>query len=147
MLRLVHGIENSGFCRRGCFRDVVEYRSDFCRLQSIRGPHFQNDNHCLGISKKQRIAAVSDSMQTIGKQAVTVTESTKQRIAEFEPVLARAQDSYSRTLDMVDSKLAETAKEIDSSALKIRDAVAKPAVSTMAFVAGLTKVFESIRDE
>ena len=97
--------------------------------------------------KNNELRQFLDSMQSVGKQAVTVTESTKQRIAEFEPVLARAQDSYSRTLDMVDSKLAETAKEIDNSALKIRDAVAKPAVSTMAFVAGLTKVIESIRDE
>ena len=97
--------------------------------------------------KNNELRQFLDSMQGVGKQAVTVTESTKQRIAEFEPVLARAQDSYSRTLDVVDSKLAETAKEIDNSALKIRDAIAKPAVSTMAFVAGLTKVIESIRDE
>ena len=88
-----------------------------------------------------------DSMQTVGQQAVSVTETTKQRIAEFEPVLARAEESFGRTLDEVDSKLEETAKQIDTSARKIRDAVAKPAVSTMAFVAGLTKVFESIRDE
>ena len=97
--------------------------------------------------KNNELRQFLDSMQSVGKQTVTVTESTKQRIAEFEPVLAKAQDSYSRTLDMVDSKLAETAKEIDNSALKIRDAIAKPAVSTMAFVAGLTKVIESIRDE
>jgi biopolymer transport protein ExbB/TolQ len=97
--------------------------------------------------KNNELRQFLDSMQTVGKQAVTITEGTKQRIAEFEPVIARAQDSYSRTLDMFDSKLEETAKQIDSSARKIRDAVAKPAVSTMAFVAGLMKVFESIRDE
>jgi biopolymer transport protein ExbB/TolQ len=97
--------------------------------------------------KNNELRQFLDSMQTVGKQAVTITEGTKQRIAEFEPVIARAQDSYSRTLDMVDSKLEETAKQIDSSARKIRDAVAKPAVSTMAFVAGLMKVIESIRDE
>jgi hypothetical protein len=87
------------------------------------------------------------SMQTVGEQAVTITEGTKQRIAEFEPVMAKAQDSFGRTLDMVDSKLEETAKRMDSSARKIRDAVAKPAVSTMAFVAGVMKVIETIRDE
>jgi biopolymer transport protein ExbB/TolQ len=97
--------------------------------------------------KTNELRQFLDSMQTFGKQAVTITEDTKQRIAEFEPVIVRAQDSYTRTLDMVDSKLEETAKQIDSSARKIRDAVAKPAVSTMAFVAGLMKVFESIRDE
>lgn len=97
--------------------------------------------------KNNELRQFIDSMQTVGKQAVTITESTKQRIAEFEPVIARAQDSFGRTLDSVDSKLEETAKQIDGSARKIRDAVAKPAVSTMAFVAGLVKVFESIRDE
>jgi hypothetical protein len=86
-------------------------------------------------------------MQTVGEQAVTITEGTKQRIAEFEPVMAKAQDSFGRTLDMVDAKLEETAKRMDTSARKIRDAVAKPAVSTMAFVAGVMKVIETIRDE
>ena len=97
--------------------------------------------------KNNELRQFIDSMHTAGKQAVTITEGTKQRIAEFEPVIARAQDSYSRTLDMVDSKLEDAAKQIDTSARKIRDAIAKPAVSTMAFVAGLLKVVESIRDE
>jgi hypothetical protein len=97
--------------------------------------------------KNNEVRQFIDSMETVGKQAVTITENTKQRIAEFEPVIAKAQDSFGRTLDVVDSKLEETAKQMDSSARKIRDAVAKPAVSTMAFVAGLMRVFESIRDE
>jgi hypothetical protein len=97
--------------------------------------------------KNNELHQFVDSMQTVGKQAVIITEGTKQRIAEFEPMLAKAQDSFGRTLDVVDSKLEETAKQIDTSARKIRDAVTKPAVSTMAFVAGLMKVVESIRDE
>jgi biopolymer transport protein ExbB/TolQ len=97
--------------------------------------------------KNNEVRQFIDSMQTVGKQAVTITENTKQRIAEFEPVIAKAQDSFGRTLGVVDSKLEETAKQMDTSARKIRDAVAKPAVSTMAFVAGLMRVFESIRDE
>ncbi len=88
------------------------------------------------------------SMQTAGEQAVSVTAMTKQRLAELEPVIARAQDSYSRSLAEADDKLQEVANQIDSSAQKVRDAVAKPAVSTMAFVAGLTKALEAIqRDE
>jgi hypothetical protein len=96
---------------------------------------------------KREIRQLLDSMQTMGRHAVTVTESTKQGIAEFEPVLARAQDSWARSLAMVDSKLEEAAKQIDSSACKIRDAVAKPAFATMALVAGLTKVVETIQSD
>ena len=97
--------------------------------------------------KNNELRQFLDSMQTVGKQAVNITESTKKRIAELEPVIARAQDSYGRTLAIVDSKLEDTAKQIDSGARKIRDAVAKPALSAMAFVAGLVKVIETIRDE
>jgi len=97
--------------------------------------------------KNSELRQFLDSMQTVGRQAVAVTESTKQGITGFEPVIAQAQESYGRTLDMVDSKLEEAAKEIDNSARKFRDAVAKPAFSTMAFIAGLMKVIETIRDE
>src|SRR5215813_7957491 len=79
-----------------------------------------------------------DSMQIVARHAVTVTETTKQGIAQFEPMITRAQESYARTLDMVDSKLEEAAEEIEDGARKFRDAVAKPAFATMAFVAGLT---------
>ena len=86
-----------------------------------------------------------DSMQTAGEQAVSVTAMTKQHLADLEPVIARAQDSYSRSLAVADDKLQAVANQIDSGAEKVRDAVAKPAVSTMAFVAGLTKAIETIQ--
>jgi hypothetical protein len=97
--------------------------------------------------KNNELRQFLNSMETVGRQAVSVTESTKYHIAEFEPAITKAQDSYGRTLAMVDSKLEDAAKQIDSSARKIRDAVTKPAVSAMAFVAGLMKVIETIRDE
>ena len=83
-----------------------------------------------------------DSLQIAAEQAAVVTEATKQRIAEFEPVLGRAQENYNRTLATVDSKLEKVAGEIDTSARKLRDVVAKPAFSFVAFAAGLTKVLE-----
>src|SRR3954464_9608021 len=81
--------------------------------------------------KNSEIRQWIDSMQTAGDQAVSMTEMTKQRLAEMDPVIARAQDSYSRSLAVADEKLQEVANQIDSSARKVRDAVAKPAVSTM----------------
>ena len=83
-----------------------------------------------------------DSLQIAAEQAAVVTEATKQRITEFEPALGRAQENYNRTLATVDSKLEKVAGEIDASARKLRDVVAKPAFSFVAFAAGLTKVLK-----
>src|SRR5215813_6471232 len=54
--------------------------------------------------KNNELRQFLNSMEAVGRQAVTVTESTKHHIAEFEPVITKAQDSYGRTLAMVDSK-------------------------------------------
>jgi 5-keto 4-deoxyuronate isomerase len=86
-------------------------------------------------------------MQTAAAEAVAVTEATKQKMAEFEPMLAKAHESYNRTLAAVDSKLETVAEEVSTNARKMRDVVAKPAFSVMAFVAGLAKVVESKEDE
>ena len=83
-----------------------------------------------------------DSLQVAAKQAAMVTEVTKLKMAELEPVLGRAQENYRGTLVEVDSRLEEAAEEITKSAQKLRDVVAKPAFSVVAFAAGLAKVFE-----
>jgi hypothetical protein len=97
--------------------------------------------------KNSQTRAWIDSMQAAAAEAVAVTEATKQKMAELEPMLAKAQKSYNRTLAVVDSKLETVAEEVSSSARKMRDVVAKPAFSVMAFVAGLAKVMESTKDE
>ena len=83
-----------------------------------------------------------DSLQVAARQAAAVTEATKQRIAEFEPILGSAQENYNRSLATVDSKLEKVADDIDTSARKLRDVVAGPAFSFVAFAAGLTKLIE-----
>jgi len=82
------------------------------------------------------------SLQVAAKQAATVTEATKLKMAELEPVLGRAQENYRGTLVEVDSRVEEAAEEITKSAQKLRDVVAKPAFSVLAFAAGLSKVLE-----
>jgi hypothetical protein len=47
----------------------------------------------------------------------------------------------------VDSTLEKVAVQIDTSAEKIRDTVARPAFSVMAFAAGLTKVMETMKND
>ncbi|HEY2381442.1 MAG TPA: hypothetical protein VGK48_09725 [Terriglobia bacterium] len=90
-----------------------------------------------------------DSMQTASAQAIVVTQATKDRMAELEPALARAEESFNRSLAQVDSKLEEVADQITTNAERVQETVVKPAISAAAFAAGLTKAFEAMqsRDE
>jgi hypothetical protein len=97
--------------------------------------------------KSSETRAWIDSLQVAAAEAVAVTEATKQRMAEFEPMIIRAQANYKRALADADSKLEAVAEEVSVGARKMRDVVAKPAFSVMAFVAGLAKVAESTEDE
>ena len=83
-----------------------------------------------------------DSLAAAAQQAAAITEVTKQKMADFEPELGRAQENFNRTLVKADSKLEDVAEGIDNSAVRIRDLLAKPAFSVMAFAAGLKKVFD-----
>jgi hypothetical protein len=86
-----------------------------------------------------------ESLQVAAAQAATVTQATKERMAEFEPMMARAQEKFDRSLATVDAKLDQVAIEITKNAGVVKDAVAKPAVSVMAFASGLTKVLENLQ--
>jgi len=87
------------------------------------------------------------SLHAASEQAVTVTQATKERIAEFEPVISKVHETYNRSIAQVDSKLEEVAGEINTSAEKVRDTVAKPAFSVMAFAAGLTKILQTMKGD
>ena len=87
------------------------------------------------------------SLHAASEQAVTVTQATKKRIAEFEPVISKVHETYNRSIAQVDSKLEEVAGEINTSAERVRDTVAKPAFSVMAFVAGLTKFLQTMKGD
>ena len=88
-----------------------------------------------------------DSLRLTAEQAATVTQATKERMAEFEPTMARAQEKYTRSLVKADETLDEVATEINKNAEKMRDAVAKPATSVMAFASGLSKVLENLQQD
>src|SRR5262245_12182318 len=81
------------------------------------------------ISKSSDTRQVIDSLQVAAERAAFATESTKRRIAEFDPILARTQESYKRSLAAIDTKLDNAADNINTSAEKMRDIVAKPAFS------------------
>src|SRR5215471_19203550 len=81
-------------------------------------------------------------LQSASEHAITVTEVTKVKMAEIEPEVENARQRYRQTLAAVDSKLETVADEITTNARKLRDAVAEPAFSVVAFAAGLSSVIE-----
>ena len=83
-----------------------------------------------------------ESLQTAAEQAAAITETTKLRIAEFDPVLERAHQDYRRALVAIDSKLEKAAENINTTAREVRDIVSKPAFSVATFVAGVAKVLQ-----
>ncbi len=87
------------------------------------------------------------AMQSASEQAVAVTEETKMKMAEIEPVLDRTREQYRRVLATVDSKLDTAANEITTNAAKMRDVVAKPAFSIVTFVTGLRRFLETMESD
>lgn len=83
-----------------------------------------------------------ESARAATEDVAAITESTKVRIAEFEPVLSRAQENHRRILETVDAKLEKSADDITAAAQKARDVIAKPAFAVMSFSAGIRKVME-----
>jgi phosphoenolpyruvate carboxylase len=98
------------------------------------------------ISKSSDTREVIDSLRVAAEQAAAVTESAKRRIAEFDPILARTQETYKRSLSIIDSKLENAADNINTSAEKMRDIVAKPAFSVASFAAGMARVLHEPND-
>jgi len=86
-------------------------------------------------------------LQSASEQAMTLTESAKLKMADVEPMLAGVHQQYRRTLAKVDSELESVAEEITTNAQKMRDVVAKPAFSVLAFVASLSRVLETMETE
>ncbi len=87
------------------------------------------------------------AMQAASEQAVAVTEATKIKLAEINPVLDRTREQYQQAIATVDSKLDTVANEITANAARMRDVVAKPAFSIVTFVAGLSRFLENMGNE
>jgi predicted ATPase with chaperone activity len=99
------------------------------------------------LEKTAELKQFIGSLHAASKQAVTVTQATKERIAELEPVISKVHETYNRSIAQVDSKLEKVAGQMNTSAEKVRDTVAKPAFSVMAFAAGLTKFLQTMKGD
>ena len=84
------------------------------------------------------------SLRTAADHARTATEATKQRVQRFEPAMGRIQDDYRLRLEKIDTRLQGAANEISASASRMRDFVARPAFSTMTFLARLSRMLENV---
>jgi phosphoenolpyruvate carboxylase len=97
------------------------------------------------VQKNAEMREWINSLSVAAEQAASVTGAAKVKLAEFEPVLNRAQENYRRTLATIDSRLDETAEKINTTSRDLRDVVSKPAFAVATFAAGVTKVLA--RDE
>jgi hypothetical protein len=103
-----------------------------------------------GVSQFAAAAETTDWMSKLksaSEEAIAITEATKLRMAECQPVIENAQKNYRAALDKVDSTLETVADEITTNAKKARDVVAGPAFSFLAFVAGLSQWIENSESE
>jgi membrane-anchored protein YejM (alkaline phosphatase superfamily) len=82
------------------------------------------------------------ALKSASEQAIAVTEAAKLKLAQCQPAVEKAHNSYRAALNKVDSTLETVADQITTNAKKARDVVAGPAVSFLAFATGLAQVIE-----
>jgi membrane-anchored protein YejM (alkaline phosphatase superfamily) len=87
------------------------------------------------------------ALQTASERAVDITEATKVKMAESQPVVENAQKNYRAALQKVDSTMETVADQITTNAKKAKDVVSGPAFSFLAFAAGLAQRIENIETE
>ena len=67
------------------------------------------------------------SIQRASEQAVTVTEMTKQKMTEYDPVLDDLQSRYAFMLASLDTRVERVTETVTETATRARDAVIEPA--------------------
>ncbi|HYR85368.1 MAG TPA: hypothetical protein VE422_14880 [Terriglobia bacterium] len=87
------------------------------------------------------------TMQSAAEEALRVTETAKQKMAECDPVLQRAQQQYTLALAKVDSRLEQAGNELSDGARKMRDIVSKPAFKFMSFMGGITRALNAMLED
>jgi hypothetical protein len=117
----------------------------FLAYKALAGISSKVSKTVSDFEKNNEVKEWIESLRVAAEQAVVVTAATKERIAGFEPVLVRAQDSFAKSLAATDSRLNEVGDQITENATKLRDTVSKPATSIAAFAAGIVKVLETFQ--
>ncbi len=85
------------------------------------------------------------SLERAAAQAVVVTEVTKQKMADYDPVLESLQGRYGFVLAKVDARVDDLAESLSATAARVRDAVAEP-VEKLEVVTGALKKAVSFID-
>jgi alkylation response protein AidB-like acyl-CoA dehydrogenase len=99
----------------------------------------------FGISTK--INEWMPALKSASEEAIAVTEATKLKLAESQTAVENAQGRYRVALNKMDSTLGSVADQITTNAQRARDVVAGPAVSFLAFAAGLAQVIDNSESE
>jgi len=88
-----------------------------------------------------------NSLQIAAERAAAISQTTKVKLAEFDPVLNRTHENFRQTLATVDSKLDEFGERVNIAAETIRDTVAKPAFAVVSFAAGVSQALQDFRED
>jgi hypothetical protein len=87
----------------------------------------------------------SGYIDTAMQEAVNVTHVAKQKMADGELYLGRAQQRYGLALMKVDSQSEKIADGISAGAQKMRDTVASPSFSIASVTAGLRRFVKNVK--
>src|SRR5579871_2468478 len=85
-----------------------------------------------------------ESLQAATEQAVQITDSTKQRMADFEPEFARFHRQFQSTLTTIDSQVERITTGVSENATVVRDVVTDRAEKFGAAAAGVSNVLSFV---
>jgi len=115
--------------------------------KALAGMTTKVTNNVSKITISSDAKAALSTLQSMSERAVAATEFTKLKLAEYDPLIDKAEQSYRQTLVKVDSTLDTVADQITTSADKARDLLAGPAFSAVAFAAGVTEFLQQFDTE
>ena len=85
-----------------------------------------------------------ESLRSASERAVSVTELTKQKMAEFDPELENLQARYEFLLAKIDTNIERITLSVSGNATRVRDAVTRPAEQFAAVASGVQSVLRFI---
>jgi hypothetical protein len=91
----------------------------------------------LELEKSSDVRSFLQTLEKVSLQAISVTETGKRKLAEFEPALAAAQSKYGFRLAQVDVQCERSLSRIQHEVGRVQDALVLPIERIGATLAGV----------
>ena len=85
------------------------------------------------------------TLDKTAENAARISEITKQKVQEFDPVLSNIEARYGFMLAKVDTRVERLTADVSQTAERVRDAVARPAMQIEAFATGVQSAVEFLK--